>query len=242
LLECALDEPIDVDAGCVDFVRIQLAWLYDLLDFGDCDTPCRRNGRIEVPGGVAIDDVAVPVRFPALDEREIAGDGSFENVVTATEGADFLAFCNRCSVTGRRVERRDARAARANAFRQSALRDELHLELTGEKLPLERGILADVGSDHLLDLPFVQQKAEAEVIDAAIVGDDGEPLDAHASDLSDEVLRDAAKSEPSNDDGHVVCETLQGLFQAVNAFIESSHANSLLLQVRTKLGPAYLYC
>jgi hypothetical protein len=30
---------------------------------------------------MAIDNVAVPVRFPALNEREIAGNGLFKDVV-----------------------------------------------------------------------------------------------------------------------------------------------------------------
>ena len=47
--------------------------------------------------------------------------------------------------------------------------DELHLQLAGEELPLELLVLPDVGGDHLADLPVLQQKAETEVVDPAVV-------------------------------------------------------------------------
>ena len=54
---------------------------------------------------------------------------------------------------GRRVERRDAGAAGAQPLGQRALRHQLDLELAGEELALELLVLADVGRDHLPDLP-----------------------------------------------------------------------------------------
>ena len=43
-----------------------------------------------------------------------------------------------------------------------------------EELPLELLVLADVGRDHLADLAGLQQQAEAEVVDAGVVADDGQ--------------------------------------------------------------------
>ena len=75
-----------------------------------------------------------------------------------------------------------------------------------EVLAHELGVLADVGGDHLLDLPGLEQEAEAEVVDAGVVGGDGEVLHTAVADGGDEVLRDAAEAEAAGGDGHAVEE------------------------------------
>ena len=97
-------------------------------------------------------------------------------------------------------EGRDAGAAGADALGQRALRIEFDLQLAGEILLRERLVLADIGRDHLLDLPGLEQQAEADAVDAGIVGDDGEVLHAGIADGVDQRLRDAAQAEAAGHD------------------------------------------
>ena len=102
------------------------------------------------------------------------------------------------AVAGAGEERRDAGAAGAQALGQRALRIELELELAGQVLALEFLVLADVGRNHLPDLARGQQQAEAEAIDAGVVGDRGQALDAAVAQRGDQRLGDAAQAEAAD--------------------------------------------
>ena len=52
-------------------VGIELARLDQLLDLGDRDAAGGGHHRIEVARGLAVDEVAVGVALPRLDEREV---------------------------------------------------------------------------------------------------------------------------------------------------------------------------
>ena len=99
----------------------------------------------------------------------------------------------------------------AHPLGERALGHELDLELAREELPLEFGVLADVGRDHLADLPRPQQQAEAPVVDAAVVGDDRQVLDAAAHEGRDQVLGDPAEAEAADDEGRTVGDVAHGL-------------------------------
>jgi hypothetical protein len=71
-------------------------------------------------------------------------------------------------------------------------------------LLLEDRVLADVGRDHLSDLPGLQQDAQAKVVDPAVVRDHDEVLDPQVADRVDAVFRDAAQPESAGQDGHSV--------------------------------------
>jgi len=62
----------------------------------------------------------------------------------------------------------------SEALGEGALRSELDLQLAGEVLLLEVLVLAHVTGDHALHLLGLQQLAQAEVIDAGVVGDAGQ--------------------------------------------------------------------
>src|SRR5690606_23320483 len=117
-------------------------------------------------------------------------------------------------------------AAGSKLLGKGALRSELDLELSREELALELGVLADIGRDHLPDLPPFEEQPESEVVDAAVVRDDGEILDAHLVDLRDQVLGDAAQTEPARDDRHAVAKSLQRLLVAVDSLVEARHSCS----------------
>ena len=67
-------------------------------------------------------------------------------------------------------------------------------------------VLANIGRDHLPDLPGVEQDAEADAVDAGIVGDDGQVLHAGIADREDQRLGDAAQPEAAGHDHHAVLE------------------------------------
>src|SRR5262249_12652716 len=90
----------------------------------------------------------------------------------------------------------------------------LHLELSLEVLPLEFLVLADVRRDHLADLLAFEKDAEAEVVDAAVVGDDGEILDAKVSQGGDRVFGNAAQTEPAGQQSGSGGDVADGLVRA----------------------------
>lgn len=92
-------------------------------------------------------------------------------------------------------EGRDAGATSSDTLSQGALRGELNLQLSCQVLPLKLLVLADVRRDHALDLPRLKEEAKAKVVDASIVGDDGEVLGTLLAKSGDEILRDAACKE-----------------------------------------------
>ena len=65
-------------------------------------------------------------------------------------------------------------------------------------------VLADVRRHHLADLPRLEQQAEAEAIDAGVVGDDGEIARARVAQREDEILRNAAQAEAAGHHRHAV--------------------------------------
>ena len=131
--------------------------------------------------------------------------------MVAVELARFLALGDDRAVAGAGEERRDAGAAGAQALGQRALRVELELQFAGQVLALEFLVLADVGRNHLADLPRRQQQAEAEAVDAGVVGDHGQALDAAVAQRGDQRLGDAAQAEAADREGlAVVDEVGQG--------------------------------
>ncbi|MCY1418722.1 hypothetical protein D9M71_342890 [compost metagenome] len=165
------------------------------------------------------------VGLPAFDDGEVAGDGFFHNVLAAIELAYFLAFGNRSAIAGGGEERRDAGAASAHFLGQGALRGQFDFQLAAEQLAFEFGVLADIGGDHLADLVILKQHAQAKAVDAAVVRDHGQALDATALDLVDEVFRDAAQAESTGQYRHVVGQAFKSLFIGCYALVQSGHAD-----------------
>ena len=85
-----------------------------------------------------------------------ANEGPFHHIVPAVELPRLFPLGDLRAVTRRGKEGRDAGAAGANAFGEGPLRIELDGQLAGEILPHELLVLANVGADHLADLPRVR--------------------------------------------------------------------------------------
>ena len=112
---------------------------------------------------------------------------------------------------GAGVEAGNAGAAGAQLLGERALRRQLQLELARQHLALELLVLADVGGDHLRDLPGLEQQTHAEIVHAGVVADDGQALDAALHQRLDQVLGNAAQAEAAGGDRDVVPhEPLEG--------------------------------
>ena len=201
-----LDDALDEDAGRVDVVGIEFAGRNQMLDLGHRDLGGGRHHRVEVARGLAVDQVAGGVALPGVDDGEVGEQAALHDVFLAVELLHFLAFGDQRADAGLGVEGRDAGAAGADALGQRALRVEFELQLAGEVLLREQLVLADIGRDHLLDLPRLQQPAEADAVDAGIVGDDRQVLDAGVADRVRQGLGDAAQAEAAGHDHHAVLE------------------------------------
>jgi len=182
----------------MDLVRVQAARLDDLLHLGHRDAACHRRRRVEVACRAAKDEVAALVGLVRLDQTHIGHQRAFHHIQLAIELARLLAFGHQRADTGLGEEGGNAGAASAQLFGQRALRREFELEFTGQVLALELLVLADVAGDHLLDLPCLQQLTEAETVDAGVVGDDAEVLDAAVAQRGDQRLGNAAEAEAAD--------------------------------------------
>jgi len=101
------------------------------------------------------------------------------------------------------------------------LRIQFHLNLGGEDELLEEFVLPHVAGDHFFDLVILEEKADAEIVDARVIADDGEIFRAFSSDGSDQVFRDAAESEAAHEDGCAVGELLDGSVGGSDAFVHT---------------------
>src|SRR5690606_10993730 len=72
-------------------------------------------------------------------------------------------------------------------------------------------------------LAILQQDAKAEAVEAAIVGNDGQPFDAHGYNLRDQILGNTAQTEAANDHGHVIGQTGQCLRVTGYDLVKASH-------------------
>src|SRR5690606_20361219 len=102
------------------------------------------------------------------------------------------------------IEARNARAAGAAAFGERALRTEFDLQFARQILPFELLVLADIGGDHLPDLPRAEQLAEPFAVDAGVVARDGEVPDPRIADRVDQPFGDAAQPETARANLHAV--------------------------------------
>ena len=209
----------------MDAVGIERSDRHDFLDLGHAYLARSRHRLIEIARGLAEDQVAAFIRLPALDDREIGADAAFEDIVLAVEVFHFLALGNQRADAGLGVETGNASAARAAALRQGPLRAELDLQFAGQILPLEFLILADIRTDHLLDLAGAQQLAEALAIDPGIVARNCQVFGSGIADRVDQALGDAAQPKAARANRHPVME--QPFESGGGVGIEFAHRGSL---------------
>src|SRR5580693_3988988 len=177
-IDRALNDPVDINAGCVDVVGVKGARLDDVLDLGHRDFARGRHLWIEVARGLAEHEVARWVCSPRFDDGEVGAQPGLAEVLLALELFDGLALGHHGPDAGFGVEGWNTGSAGADAFGKRPLRIELQLKLAGEVETLEQLVLADIGADHLGDLAAVEQDPKAEAVGSGVIRNDGQPLHA----------------------------------------------------------------
>src|SRR5215208_660704 len=197
-------QALDEDSGRVDAVRIDLARLNEVLDFRHGDPGRRGHHRVEVAGRLPVDEVALGVALPGMNDGDISKQPTLHHVPLAVEFPNLLAVCNDGPDARSREEGRNAGAPGADALGECPLRIELELELAREVLLGEELVLPDIGRDHLPDLPGLEQEAQARSVHAGVVRDEGEIFRPRIADGEDQRFRYAAQAEASGHDRHAV--------------------------------------
>jgi hypothetical protein len=75
--EAALNDSVDVDTWRMNLCRVEFAGLDDFLYFDHGNTPGSCRQRVKVLRGMAINDVAEVICFPAFDDGKVARDSRF---------------------------------------------------------------------------------------------------------------------------------------------------------------------
>jgi hypothetical protein len=168
-----LDDPVHIDSGQVNVVRIDLARFDQFVDLRDGDAPGHGGDRVEVSGGFLEHEVAVAVAARSAHQRVVRDDGLLEHVfLLATEGGERTRLLRRGlhrdlairPVAPRQAalgdhgsdaaggeERRDAGASGAQPLGQRALGRQLDLELATQVPAGEVLVLTDVRGDDPAD-------------------------------------------------------------------------------------------
>ena len=199
-----------------------------MLDFGDRDLRGSGHHRVEVPRGLAVDEITGGVALPGVDDREVGKQAAFHDVFLAVENLFFLAFGDQRADAGLCIEGGNTGAAGADALGQRALRIEFELELAGKVLLGEQLVLADIGRDHLLDLTRLEQAGKTDAVNAGIVGNHRQVLDPAVADRIRQGLGDAAKAKAARHDHHAVLEDAVECRFGVG--IDLFHVNSDLMK------------
>ena len=199
-----MHEALDENAGGDDVVGVDLPGLDEMFDLRDRDLARGGHHRIEVSRRLPVDEIAFRIGLPRMDDGNIGHKTALHDEGLAVELAQVLALGDDRANAGPGEKGRYARATRADALGQGALRSEFELEFTGQKLLREELVLANIGRDHLPDLARLEQDAEADAVDARIVGNDRQVFHARFADREDQRFRNAAEAEDAGHDGHAV--------------------------------------
>ena len=203
----------------MNHVGIQFSRLDQVFDFGDSDPGrCCHHG-IEIARGFAIDEVTPLVALPSLDESEVGFQRALHDVSAALELARFFAFGDDGSNAGGRIERGNASAPRANSLGKRSLRNQVEMHRAVQHHLFQQFIFANVSSDMVPDLAIGEQQSHTEAVDANVIADGGEVLNALAGKRADQVLRHPAQTKSTHHDGGAVKHVLDRLFGARYNFV-----------------------
>src|SRR6201997_2834299 len=157
-----VDHPVHVDPRGVHVGRVDFARFSQVLNLSDGDPARHGTVRIEVGGRRVVDEVAVPVAFERVHQREVSSDSSLQYVSDTVEFAGFLwrrghrhatvrvvaprqtPIGNLCPYPRGGVEGGDPGSAGTQPLGQRALRSQFQLKLAGHVLPGEFLVLPDV--------------------------------------------------------------------------------------------------
>src|SRR5207237_6604124 len=112
-----------------DDFGIELAQFYDLANLHHAGLRRGGHDRAEVARALAVGEVPPAIGAVRLDERVVGVDWILQHIVALADAPRLLAVGELGAVRGGRKERADARAGRADALGERALRHELALQL-----------------------------------------------------------------------------------------------------------------
>src|SRR5690554_3321481 len=120
-----LNDAIHEYSRCNDNFGIKLAELNDLVhtSYGAAASHC--HDRAKIACGLVIGKVAPAVTALRLDQCQVAVDWVFQYMRLPVDDPYLLALRQRRAVSGRRIERGDARTGGANALCQISLGHQL---------------------------------------------------------------------------------------------------------------------
>src|SRR5580698_2024696 len=143
----------------------------------------------------------------------------FHDVHAAIELPGLLILSDDRANAGRCEKSRNTCARRSHAFRECTLWNQVQLNFALQNHLLQQLIFADIASDMSPNLSCSQQEAHRKTVHANVITDRGQILHALANKGSDQVLRDATKSEATDHNGGAIGDVANGLVRVSNNFV-----------------------
>ena len=223
-----MQHTIDEDARRHHCFRIQGAQRRHVLRLHDGELGGHSHDRVEVARAAPKGEIAPAVGLPGLDECDIAGQRFFQHVVTAVDGAGFLATGQQGAGGRRGEEGGDAGAGGAHAFSQRSLRHNLKLDpaVFIQRLEDDGAGGAGKAADHLADAAEFHQAGKAGVAGAGVVGDAHEILGALRDQAVEHCVRLANGAEAADEDGRAVLDAVQGFGHGTDGLVDHGFARA----------------
>src|SRR5215469_3718917 len=217
-----MDDAVDINSRCYDRFRRQLAEFGDVLRLYDGELARRRDDRIEVPPGVAIDAIAPAVGAPGFDWRHIPDDRLLQDAFPPVDDSRLLALGEQSAAAGRCEESRDAGAASADALGERPLRHDRQFDLTArvDLLEQHRAAAARETADDLAYPAFADQAGDAFPAAPCGVVHNGKVFGALLDQPLDQRARLADLCESGNDDGRAVLDAAHRLGDGTDEFVD----------------------
>ncbi len=164
-----------------------------------------------------------------LMRREVRAEAVLKQILSAAEFPAFLAFRQRRSHRGRRVERRDSSSAGADALRERSLRNQFQFRAPAS---VELGEDGRVGgarkrTDDLGNAARLEQRREADLAAAAVVADHRQIRGALVDQRVDELDGTARFAETAEHDGGAVENVRDSLGRARDPLVDHSDKSGL---------------
>src|SRR5260370_26217080 len=189
LVRRAAHHAFNKNSGRVDVVGVDSAGLDQMFDLRNGDLCGRRHHRVEVARGLPIDEVALAISFPGMDDCEIGDEATLHNVAFPIEAANFLALRHQGADTRLGKKCRYAGSPGPYPFGESTLGIEFEVEGTAQIKIRKELVFAHIRRDHLADLPGLAKHTRPGSVNAAVVRDYGQARHPAASDPSAQSLR-----------------------------------------------------
>ena len=179
-----------------------------------------RHDRVEVPCAVAIGQVAPAIRLPCLDQCDIARQRIFQQTQPAADLARLAAFREQRVGAGGRVEAGDARAGRADAFGQRALRHDLHLQVATLEQPAGEARRAHEAADQPAHAAERQQSLDRAAIASAGDSHDGQIARALRDQAVEQRCGNADIAEASEQDSRAIGNASHGIGHGMHELVD----------------------